>query len=291
MLSCTRTDDESPMTRNPDDTWTSDALQNGDIAAIRDRVRTDPTYLGQRDYIGNTPLLTAIGFGIPELVAYLLEQGSDPNVLVDDGYTCLLTAVESEAPQSVEIVAHLIKAGADIHHAGTNGWTALHMAAARGHPAKTQLLIDAGADVNCRTNIDGDVTPLMEAASVGRPDTVRLLLKHGADASLRDIIHNRNALEMAEYAAAGPDPNVYKFLKEEQITVDVDELFNDLDVPAEQLESLKEIVRDLDMAETYVENVKDIVASGDHAEVIRILTEHAVKGSPYATERRDGPEP
>ena len=203
---------------------------------------------------------------------------------VDDGYTCLLTAVESEASQSTEIVARLIEAGADIHFTGTNGWTALHMAAARGHVKKAQLLIDAGADANRRTNIDGDVTPLMEAASLGQPETVRLLLNHGADAFLRDIIHNRTALEMAEYAAAGPDPNVSSFSKKrtsQWMSIRCSQAWTSHSI---QLETMKETVANLDMAETVRENAKDIVESGNHAEVIRILTENAATASPYATE-------
>lgn len=262
------------MTRDSDDTWTSDALQNGDIQAIRKRALDEPGYLVARDYLNDTPLLSAISFDNRELVQFLLQRGADPNVAVDDGYTCLLIAIESDAAVSVEIVATLIAARADIHQSGTNGWTPLHMAAARGRAEKAQLLIDAGANVNQRKEIDAEETPLMEAAFTGQAETVQLLLDNGADASMRDTIQKRTPLGIAQYAAAGPDPDVYRFLKEENIQIDGDEVFDDMDLPPDQLAMMKRIMANLDMAESYIQNSKEIAESGNHAEVIRILTEH-----------------
>ncbi len=259
--------------RNADNTWTSDALQRGDTDAIRKRVRENSDYIHERDFIGDTPLLTAIAFADLELVRFLLKHGADPNVEVDDGYTCLLTAIESDADESTPIVGELIRAGADIHATGTNGWTPLHMAAACGQVEKASLLIDAGADVNRRNEIDAAETPLMEAAFAGQPSTVRLLLEHGADPSMRDTIHNRTALETAEYAAKGPDPDVVSHIKQENIKVDVDALFGDMDLPAEQLEMMKQTMKEVDMAQNYVDSSNELVRKGDHAEVIRILTE------------------
>lgn len=263
------------MTRDSKDTWTSDALERGDVDAIRQRCVHDPHYIQSRDYLGTTPLLTAIGFDNLELVRFLLDRGADPNVAVDDGYTCLLTAVESDADASVDIVAALMAAGADIHQTGTNGWTPLHMAAACGHVEKARRLIDAGAKVNHRTEIDGQETPLMAAAFTGRPETVQLLLDHGADPSMRDTIQNRTALGIARAAIAGAAPEVYRFLKDETIQIDADEMFADIDLPAEQKAIVKQAIANVDIAETYLQNAKELAESGNHAEVIRILTEHA----------------
>jgi ankyrin repeat protein len=260
--------------RNADNTWTSDALQRGDTDAIRNKVRANSSYIHERDFVGDTPLLSAIGFADLELVRFLLKHGADPNVEVDDGYTCLLTAIESDADESAPIVAELVRAGADIHATGTNGWTPLHMAAARGQVEKARLLIDAGADVNRRKEIDASETPLMEAAFTGQPSTVRLLLAHGADPSMRDTINNRTPLEIAEDAAKGPDPDVVNYLKNENIQIDVDELFGDIDLPADQLEMMKQTMKDVDMTQSYIDNSNELVKTGNHAEVIRILTEH-----------------
>lgn len=279
-IGCSRSSEKeefNTVTRNKNDTWTSDALTDGNIEAIRERALDEPTYLESRDFVGDTPLLSAISFDNLELVQFLLQHGADANVKVDDGYTCLLTSVESEAAVSVKIVEALVVAGADIHLAGTKGWTPLHMAAARGHTKKAQILIDAGANVNQRIDIDGEETPLMEAAFMGRPGTVKLLLDNGADASLRDTMESRTSLEIAKYAAVGPDPKVYRLLQKENFQVESDELFDDMDLPADQLKMLKEQVSKVDLAESYLQNSKDIVESGDHAEVIHILSEHKAR--------------
>jgi ankyrin repeat protein len=262
------------VTNEANDTWTSNALEKGDAEAVRKRVLDDPGFLLDRDYVGNTPLLTAVEFDNLELVTFLLQRGADPNVTVDDGYTCLLTAIESDEKVSIKIVATLITAGADIHFAGINGWTPLHMAAARGHAEKVKLLIAAGADLNQRKDIDAHETPLLEAAFMGQPETVKLLLDSGANASLRDVINNRTPLETAKYVAAGPDPEVYKLLKKENMQIDTEDIFDDMDLPSDLLEMLREEVGKVDMAESYFQNSTEIAESGNHAEVIRILTGH-----------------
>jgi len=191
------------MPRNADNTWTSDALQRGDSDAIRDKARENSSYIHERDFVGDTPLLTAIAFADLDLVQFLLRHGADPNVEVNDGYTCLLTAIESDADESTPIVAELIRAGADIHAIGTNGWTPLHMAAARGQVEKARLLIDAGADVNRRKEIDASETPVNGSGLHGT--TV-----DGSPVACarRQPVHarhnNRTPLEIAEDAAKGP---------------------------------------------------------------------------------------
>ena len=221
--------------------------------------------------------MTVIKFDHLELVECLLERGASPNVAVDDGYTCLLSAIDSEVDESVGIVAALIAAGADIHRSGVNGWTPLHLAAARGHTEKARLLLEAGADVDRRIEIDGEETPLMEAAYTGQAEIVRLLLDHGADASLRETEEDRTPLEIARYAAAGPDPDVYELLKDGEIQVDLDEMFDEMDLSPDELAALKEHAGGIDMAESYLENAREVAESGDHAQVIRLLEEHEAR--------------
>ena len=264
------------MQRN-DDTWTSDAIRDGKIDAIRQRVLDEPGYLASRDFVNDTPLLTAIGWDHVELVRFLLNQGANPNVAVEDGYTCLRSAVESDNAVSGEIVSLLIAAGADVREEATVGATPLHTAASRGFVEKARQLIDAGADVNRRTEIDGGETPLMNAAFTGWPKMVQFLLDRGADAAMRNGITERTPLEIARDAATGPDPEVYEMLKNEDFKVDVGEQFGDMDLTKEQMELLRKNFENLDMPEEYVKNSKSLAESGDHEEVIRILEEHQEK--------------
>ncbi|SIO62125.1 Ankyrin repeat [Singulisphaera sp. GP187] len=261
------------MNHKPDDTWTSDALRREDVAVVMQRVMTDPGYLKSRDHFRNTPLQTAIEFLQVGLVEWMLQQGADPNVEVDDGYTCLLTAIESNADTSLQMVKTLVDGGADIHRTGTNGWTPLHLAAVRGHVDKARLLLEAGARVNQRIEIDGCETPLMEAAAMGHPAVVGLLLEYGADPRLRDSVHNYTPLEKAQDAARGANPQVLEYLKSEDFRIDPNELFADLDLPADQIEMLKSESVKLDIAEQYRASADRVALEGDHQEVIRILSQ------------------
>ena len=258
---------------DPNNRWTLDALQSGDIDAIRARITTEPHYVNEPDFEGDTPLLAAIAFNELELVALLLKNGANPNFEPGDGYTCLLSAVESESDASLAMVDELLKAKADSNATGINGWAPLHMASARGHVDKAKLLIDAGADVNHRIEIDGEETPLMEAAQSGQADTVQLLLKHGADPDLLNTITSQTALEMAIAVTKGPDPEVIKTLKTEDFSVDVDELFEDIeiDLSPEERKLMQESFENVDMVQSYIDNTNSLIEKGNHKEVIRIL--------------------
>ena len=62
------------------------------------------------------------------------------------------------------------------------GRTPLMSAAFKGETQSVRQLIEAGADVNAKTNIDvGDRTPLMVASEAGREEVVKLLLEAGAN--------------------------------------------------------------------------------------------------------------
>lgn len=275
------------MDRDGDEDWFYDALARGDIAAIMKRVADEPGYLASRDHLGEIPLKAAIGYGNLSLVESMLGHGADPNVEVDDGYTCLLTAIESEDPASLRIVAALIRAGADVNRPGRTGWTPLHMTAVRGQVEKARLLIEAGADVDRRKAIDAEETPLMEAAYNGRAGMVRLLLDHGADPSLRDTIHDWTPLEMAEYGAKGADPAVLEHIKETDygpILADVrDYSLANSGLSPEQIELLKAHLEDVDMEAQYREAADQRAREGDFDGVIRLL-------SASGGHRRDGGE-
>lgn len=254
-------------------TWTMEALKRGNIEAIHHRINSDPGYLEERDEVGNTPLMTAIDFDHLEGVQYLLQRGANPNADAEDGYTCLLSAIESEGPHSIAIVEQLLQAGADPRQAGINGWTPLHLAAVRGEVAKAEQLLEAGVEVDARKMIDGQETPLMEAAWRGLPAMVQFLLKWGADPLLREHVNEHDALAIAEYAAAGPDPDVIHHLQQ-LAPLNLEELFAGQELNEEVQAALADAVSELDMVESYRRSAEEIAANGQHDEVIRILREY-----------------
>jgi hypothetical protein len=115
----------------------------------------------------------------------------------------------------------------------------------------------------------------MEAARQGRAATVRLLLERGADPGLRDTTLGRTALEIAQRAAKGADPDLYKLLQTDEFRLDADAVFAmipDVGLPPEAIEWFKSTMREIDPAESYREGADRVAREGDFPETIRLLT-------------------
>lgn len=155
----------------------------------------------------------------------LVEDGVDPNC-TSDGVGNPLIIKAAYAIRASETVALLIEHGADVNAistSGLRGLTALHQAplvsdinwkeevTENGElfPAYSgwddaavvvRLLIDAGADVNAKTEFND--TPLMRAVLFDQKECVELLLDAGADPSIRSLDSSpgfQTALEMVEH--------------------------------------------------------------------------------------------
>ncbi len=82
--------------------------------------------------------------------------------------------------------------GADINKAGPNGQMPLHIAAEKGRPIVTKLLLEHGAEINAKDSKGH--TPLHTAIMSGRTQVAELLIKRGAefkvDKLLEDMVSN-----------------------------------------------------------------------------------------------------
>ena len=118
-----------------------------------------------------TPLHVAASEDSADLVAALVSRGAEIDCEDENGETPLILAIESN---QTACVARLLQLGANGNYEHDFS-RPLHFAATNPTPACVDLLIAAGADVNCRNYEDH--TPLHKAAKSYRLDCVASLVK------------------------------------------------------------------------------------------------------------------
>lgn len=153
--------------------------RTGLIRFVIDAVESEPS-LATRRFSGATLLHFASGSGCLEVVALLLQLGTDPN-LQDRGTHTPLYRVANECASETgpELVRELVRAGADVNACGgATRATPLHMAARRGYVRIAGALLDCGAALEAKDS-KGD-TPLQRAINCRRGKVAQLLLERGA---------------------------------------------------------------------------------------------------------------
>jgi len=91
---------------------------------------------------GYNALTGAVASGHTSIVAWLLENGADPNYRYAAGYSPLITAA---ANGHLAIVSILLGNGADLYAQTNDGKNALSFALERGHAAVAEFLRGSGA--------------------------------------------------------------------------------------------------------------------------------------------------
>jgi ankyrin repeat protein len=115
--------------------------------------------------------------------------GGDPGLAIarsPDGFTALHYPAFFGLGDAAGVTRVLLEAGADVNARSDNDFAVLplHSAVAGGHGDVAALLIEAGADVNARQRHGW--TPLHGAAQNGAIATVERLLAAGADPTARN---------------------------------------------------------------------------------------------------------
>ena len=117
----------------------------------------DSVYLGRKE----AELLGHVNNGNIRVVKDFLDKGGNVNLQDEPGMTPLHRAVNSDWKEShLGMIKLLIERGANVNAIDDTHHTPLHMAS---NAAVAGLLIDAGADVNAKTQRTGE-TPLCAAA-------------------------------------------------------------------------------------------------------------------------------
>ena len=148
----------------------------------------DSVYLGRAE----ARLLDDVSAGNLAAVKKFLDQGGNVNLQDEPGMTPLHHAVNADWKGShLKMIKLLIDRGADVTAIDDTHHTPLHLAS---NKEAAQLLIDAGADVNAKTERTGE-TLLNSAAwgaAQGAPksfenylDLTKLLISKGADVNVK----------------------------------------------------------------------------------------------------------
>ena len=159
---------------------------------------------------GGFPQPGPVGTAICETIKYcdgeamqvLLQDGEDPNGRCHyDGAIGLHYAARGKSwPGSLDAARRLLDAGADVNCRTTDHgrFCPLHHACQDGHLAMARLFLDRGAQINAR-EYDNTFTPLMYAAVRGDVALATLLLERGADPRkmTKNHLPPMNALDIA----------------------------------------------------------------------------------------------
>ena len=146
---------------------------------------------------------------ISQEIIRAIEAGADVNAKDDIyGITALMWAAMNGRSEVVKI---LLDAGADVNAKTEGGTTALMLAAFLDNTEVAKILLNAGANVNARTK-DGR-TALIEAASEGRVKIVKTLLDAGADVNAKDK-DGKRAVDYARKSFSFQGTDVLKRLEQ-----------------------------------------------------------------------------
>lgn len=100
------------------------------------------TYSNCQDLEGHTPLMVAAFLGATDILSLLLEKKALIEISDHQGFRALELAILKEHHYASQL---LIEAGSDVNHVSFNGWTPLALAAAYKWPDVVRMLLEKGA--------------------------------------------------------------------------------------------------------------------------------------------------
>jgi ankyrin repeat protein len=150
------------------------AITGGDVEAVRELLREDPSLASARDGNGLSVLLLALFHQQRAVADALLETEPELGVL------------EAAAAGRVERLRELLDADPDaIRERTPEGFTTLGLAAFFGGPEPVSLLLERGADADDDAENPFRVRPVHAATAAYDRESMRLLLEAGADPNQR----------------------------------------------------------------------------------------------------------
>jgi len=161
---------------DPEATRLMTAIRDDNRTAIDELLTHKPRAAKARGPGGSTPLMSAALYGDAALVKRLLTLGADPDARNRAGATALMWAVPDTDKMRL-----LLDAGADVNARSDDRRSALVITSGTSGAAPAlKLLLEYGADASVWYATDP--SPLREAARIGDAEMPRLLLEYGASA-------------------------------------------------------------------------------------------------------------
>jgi hypothetical protein len=152
-----------------------EAAAIGRLDVVQKELEEYPEDLDENGRDGFTPLQLACYFGHEEIVAFLLNQGADVN-LVAQNNTQIQAIHAAAASGNLNNLRQLLEHGAHVNGRQQNGFTPLHTAADSNNPDLAQLLIEFGANPNLAN--DSGQTPANLASEKGNDKVLPYLTPH-----------------------------------------------------------------------------------------------------------------
>ncbi len=112
--------------------------------------------------------------------------------------------------EHANIVRRLAQAGANVNEDPTDNTPSLNLASMVGYVEVVKELINSGADVNARDNVNGATTALMAASLFGHKDVVKELLNAHADINAKAL----NGMTALKFAKKKGHADIVKLLKD-----------------------------------------------------------------------------
>lgn len=146
---------------------------------------------GVDGWLGRHWLTNAISSARPEVVAWVLSKGVEPNFTDDEGYSPLKSALEieensvavttSKVDITIAVIDLLLGAGARLNHRMTLDETALHAAVYRSSPRVVAHLLACGADPHAEDLEYEPGKPIDYVAYSRAPAAIKALLSEAMD--------------------------------------------------------------------------------------------------------------
>lgn len=136
-------------------------LASGTIEELEEASASERSFpYGVDDCVGRRWIINALDSGSIAAVYWMLEKGVGLDFVDEEGRSPLLAVLERNASDRYFVLEKLLLAGAPVNKKGFNDYTPAHQAASWDDVESLKLLIQYGADLSIRTDIDERATPL-----------------------------------------------------------------------------------------------------------------------------------